>query len=90
MPHFGIPVAPVGYLASSLVFATFCTKRMLTLRALAIASNFAFMAYGCLGCLWPVFILHVALLPMNILRLMEAWSAEKLTRPPGNAPWKLL
>jgi hypothetical protein len=29
----------LGYLAAALVLATFCAKRMLPLRALAIASN---------------------------------------------------
>ena len=36
----------LGYLAAALVLATFCAKRMLPLRALAIASNIAFVAYG--------------------------------------------
>jgi len=52
------PAAPVGYLAAGLVFATFCTKRMVTLRALAITSNIAFIGYGYLGELWPILILH--------------------------------
>lgn len=36
----------IRWLASSLVFATFCAKRMLPLRALAITSNIAFISYG--------------------------------------------
>lgn len=73
--------APIGYLAASLVFATFCTKRMVTLRALAIASNIAFIAYGYLGGLWPILILHAAMLPMNIYRLRQA----ALLEHPGDA-----
>jgi len=38
-----------GYFAASLVFATFCTKRMVPLRILAIGSNIAFIGYGYLG-----------------------------------------
>jgi len=34
-----VPAASVGYLAASLVFAAFCTKRMVPLPALAIASS---------------------------------------------------
>jgi hypothetical protein len=36
----------VGYIAASLVLATFCAKRMVSLRALAISSNVAFITYG--------------------------------------------
>jgi len=68
----------VGYLAATLVFATFCTRRMVPLRALAIASNIAFIGYGYLGELWPILILHVAILPMNTRRL---WQEVSLRAP---------
>ena len=71
------PAALVGYLAASLVFATFCTKRMVQLRALAIAGNIAFVGYGYLGKLLPILILHAALLPLNIHRLRQ-----EIRRPP--------
>lgn len=67
-----IPAAPIGYLAASLVYATFCAKRMVPLRTLAIASNLAFIAYGYLDALWPILILHGTLLPLNVLRLIQA------------------
>ena len=72
------PIVLVGYLAASLVFATFCTKRMLPLRALAIASNIAFIGYGYLGVSWPILILHAAMLPMNIHRLLQEMSLERV------------
>jgi len=37
----------------------------------AIASNFAFMAYGYLAHLPPVLGLHIVLLPINLLRLAQ-------------------
>ena len=37
---------PLGYLASTLVFATFWMRTMLPLRLVAIASNVAFAGYG--------------------------------------------
>jgi CRP/FNR family transcriptional regulator, cyclic AMP receptor protein len=46
-------------------------KTMLPLRGLAIASNIAFMAYGLAGDIYPVFLLHVVLLPLNCLRLLQ-------------------
>lgn len=69
----------IGYLAGSLVLATFCMRSMNALRWMAITSNLAFIAYGHLGGLMPVLLLHLALLPINVLRLAE--SAEANTRP---------
>ena len=61
----------LGYLASLLVLATFCVRRMVTLRLLAIASNLAFVAYAASAGVAPVLMLHVLLLPMNVWRLAE-------------------
>jgi len=66
-----------GYFAASLVFATFCTKRMVPLRTIAIVSNIAFIIYGYLGELWPILVLHTALLPMNIYRLRQEVFLER-------------
>ena len=68
-------VDELGYLAASLVLATFCAKRMVPLRAIAIASNVAFVAYAFSAGLGPILLLHAILLPMNILRLREALGA---------------
>src|SRR5215472_13368072 len=65
-------VEGIGYLAASLVLATFCMKSMDALRLAAIASNMAFIAYGYFGHLAPVLLLHALLLPINIYRLVEA------------------
>ena len=62
----------VGYLAASLVLATFCMRQMVALRLVAIASNAAFIGYGLLAGIDPVLLLHVLLLPMNALRLAQA------------------
>ncbi len=63
---------PIGYLASLLVLATFCMRDVAALRGVAIASNFAFIAYGTLADVLPVLLLHVVLLPVNLLRLAES------------------
>jgi hypothetical protein len=60
-----------GIVASTLVLLTFLTKDIRLLRTFAIMSNFAFIAYGVLGSLWPVLCLHLLLLPVNVTRLME-------------------
>ena len=62
----------LGYIAAGLVFATFCAQRMALLRALAIASNVAFFGYGFLDGLWPILILHSAMLPINIRRYRQS------------------
>lgn len=61
----------VGYLASLWVFSTFCMKTMIPLRSVAIASNATFIAYALLAKLYPVFWLHVVLMPLNVWRLYE-------------------
>jgi len=61
----------VGYVASLLVLSTFYMKAMVPLRCVAIVSNVAFLTYGYLAGLYPVFFLHAVLLPLNILRLHQ-------------------
>ena len=60
-----------GYCASFLVFTTFYMKRMIPLRFTAIASNMAFIGYAWVDHLTPILILHGALLPLNLYRLVE-------------------
>lgn len=68
----------VGWVASALVFATFFMKTMIPLRTVAIASNLVFITYGLLGAFYgvfaevfPILILHLALLPLNAYRLYQ-------------------
>lgn len=74
----------VGYLASSLVLATFCMKSMRLLRLMAIASNVGFITYAVTAGLAPILLLHVALLPINIVRLTQI-ERERLRRRPSLA-----
>jgi CRP/FNR family transcriptional regulator, cyclic AMP receptor protein len=84
----------IGFFASTLVLATFTMKDMRTLRIIAIFSNIAFITYGMLDWLPPVFGLHLLLLPLNILRLKEIHctagarpaSRHELTSPPIRQP----
>jgi hypothetical protein len=64
-------VEMAGYIASALVFATFCMKTMIPLRIAAIVSNMVFIVYAFFGGLYPIFILHSVLLPMNIWRMIQ-------------------
>src|ERR1044072_6198390 len=71
----------VGFCAAGLVFATFCMGSMNALRWVAIASNVAFIAYGYLGHLAPVLLLHALLLPINIYRLTQLRGTNLPTDP---------
>jgi hypothetical protein len=51
-----------GFIASTLVLATFTMKDMRMLRIVAIFSNVAFITYAALDWLPPVLILHLMLL----------------------------
>lgn len=66
----------VGYIAASLVFAAFYVKKITTLRLIAIGSNVAFIIYGFGQELYPIFILHSMLLPLNLYRLFELKRTE--------------
>jgi len=66
-----ITLDAVGYLASGLVFATFCMKGMISLRLVAVCSNVAFINYGLGLDLVPVWLLHAILLPLNCWRLWQ-------------------
>ena len=61
----------LGYGASASVLATFCMSTMVPLRAVAICSNLLFGAYGAVDHIYPVLVLHVILLPVNIVRLIQ-------------------
>jgi hypothetical protein len=73
-----------GYFAASLVLATFCARQMVSLRALAIASNLAFIAYALAAHLWPILTLHSIMLPLNVIRLREAFAS---LGPPEHLQW---
>jgi hypothetical protein len=64
----------VGFLAAGLVITAFCMKDILHLRIVAVASNVAFLAYGVALGLMPVWLLHLVLLPVNLVRLWQVGS----------------
>lgn len=68
------------WLASGLVFAAFFMTAIAPLRYIAIASNVAFLIYA-MG-VWniPILVLHVALLPLNILRILQHRSLLRKVR----------
>ena len=71
-----IPAEWLGWAAAGLTLATFICCDMRRLRLLALAANAAFIAYGALAQLLPVLMLHLALVPVNLWRLNEAFRGQ--------------
>jgi CRP/FNR family transcriptional regulator, cyclic AMP receptor protein len=67
----------LGLLAAALYFTSYVMKSMVPLRALALASNVFFVAYGYVHHSLPELVLHSVLLPLNARRL---WEIRRLTR----------
>jgi hypothetical protein len=65
------PIDLLGYSAALAVLATFCMSSIVHLRILAVLSNVLFASYGALADLYPVFLLHAILLPINLLKLVQ-------------------
>lgn len=68
----------VAWMAAGLVYLSFFMKTIVPLRSLAIASNVVFIVYALLGMRYgvfdkvlPILVLHGALLPLNVIRLLE-------------------
>lgn len=68
----------VAWVAAGLVFASFFMKTIVPLRRVAIASNVVFIGYALMGISFgifdkvlPILMLHLALLPLNVMRLRE-------------------
>jgi hypothetical protein len=59
----------VGYSAALAVLAAFCMSSIVPLRIVAILSNVLFALYGLSAHLYPVFLLHSILLPINVFKL---------------------
>ena len=66
----------LGLVAAALYFTSYSMKSMMPLRAVAVASNVFFIAYGYVHSSLPELVLHSVLLPLNARRL---WEIRKLT-----------
>ena len=67
-----VTIEVLGWVAASLMLATFVCREARTLRACAIMANLAFMACGLDADLHPIAALHLALLPVNVVHLIYA------------------
>jgi CRP/FNR family transcriptional regulator, cyclic AMP receptor protein len=69
-----------GIIAACLVFSCFYMRTMVPLRWTALASNVASLVYSVPLGPWPFAILHGALLPLNLMRLLELRSLVRRLR----------
>jgi len=72
-----------GWGAAGLTLLTFVCKDMRQLRLLAICANGAFIGYGAMAGLVPVLVLHLALAPINLWRLLQQRRSERPPQPAG-------
>jgi len=83
-PDFG---TTLGLIAAALYFTSYSMKSMLPLRALAVASNVFFIAYGYVHSSLPELVLHSVLLPLNARRLREIRKlTEEIARTNQDSP----
>ena len=61
----------LGFSAALSVLASFCMTTIVALRTFALLSNVLFILYGLLAHIYPVFLLHVVLLPVNLIKLFR-------------------
>ena len=67
----------IGYLAAVLMFTTFFMKKMIPLRALGASANVTFVVYASFTHVYPLLILHAALFPLNITRMIQMMNLVK-------------
>jgi CRP/FNR family cyclic AMP-dependent transcriptional regulator len=61
----------LGHLGALVIIATYSMKTMIPLRVAGIAGSCIFITYGYLSGTWPVLMLHLVVLPLNIVRLIQ-------------------
>ena len=69
-----------GWLASSLTLLNFLCTDMRRLRFAALGANAAFITYGAMAQLWPVLALHLLLVPVNLRRLIDLRTSQRVVR----------
>jgi hypothetical protein len=73
----------LGCIACAATLLTFAQKRMWPMRILAITANVFFIGYGAMGLLYPVLLLHLILLPLNVARLIQLVEQDADSRAAG-------
>ncbi len=67
----------VGYAGTALTVAAYAMRSTTSLRIASVASSVAFITYGWFAVSYPVMVMELILLPLNLLRL---WQMRRLVR----------
>jgi len=67
-------ISATGYVAAFATIFAFYSTNIRKMRISAIIANSMFILYGIINSLPPIYILHMILLPINILRLIQIYS----------------
>ena len=60
-----------GYLGAVVTIGTYSMRTMIPLRVIGICANILFIVYGLVAEVYPQFVLHAVLLPLNCMRLYQ-------------------
>jgi hypothetical protein len=69
-----------GYLGALFIVASFMVRTMIPLRALSAGANICIIVYAFLDAQYPTLALNAALLPLNILRLVQMMKLVRRVR----------
>lgn len=71
-------IEAIGFMGSLFTVLTYSMNEMLWLRITALLSCVSFITYGAMIESWPLILMDMTLLPINIWRLIELRRAERL------------
>jgi len=69
-----------GYVGAMLIIASFVVRTMIPLRALSAGSNLCIILYAYLDGQYPNLVLNTALLPLNIMRMVQMMKLVRRVR----------
>jgi hypothetical protein len=70
----------IGWLGAFLTLSAYSMRNMLPLRCVALGANVAFITYGAFVPVYPMLVLHLLLLPLNLYRLWEILNTMRRMR----------
>lgn len=73
-------IEALGWLGAAATFAAYSCRTMLPLRIIAVTANACFLSYGTLAGVLPMMVLHAALLPLNVIRLVQLLRLRRRAR----------
>ncbi len=69
-----------GYMGALFIVASFLVRTMIPLRALSAGANLCIVVYAYLDAQYPTLVLNAALLPLNILRMVQMMKLVRRVR----------